>query len=51
MMMGGTLAEKKETPFMETLERKTGWTDDQRARLREFEVKEHKLREETEKIT
>ena len=58
MMMGGTLAEKKETPLTETLERED-WMDkpveemddDQRARLREFEVKEHKLREEREKIT
>ncbi len=46
-MMGGTLQEKKETPLTETLERED-WMDkpveemddDQRAKLREFDVRQ-----------
>jgi hypothetical protein len=46
-MMGGTLAEKKETPLSENLVREE-WMDkpveelddDQRAKLREFELKD-----------
>ncbi len=57
-MMGGTLAEKKETPLSENLVREE-WMDkpveelddDQRAKLREFELKDQRLREEREKIT
>lgn len=57
-MMGGTLLEKKETPLTETLERED-WMDkpveemddDQRAKLREFDVRQQKLQEEREKIT
>lgn len=55
--MNGTIEEKKETPLTETLVREE-WmkkdpeimTEDERMRLREFEAREAKLKEEKEKI-
>jgi hypothetical protein len=57
-MMNGTIEEKKETPLSEVLVRED-WmntvalddmTEDQRMKLREFEAKDAKLKEEKEKI-
>lgn len=56
-MMGGTLEEKKETPLDEKLEVEE-WmskpfdemTEDERIKLKEFEVKKARLEEEKEKI-
>jgi hypothetical protein len=56
-MMGGTLEEKKETPLDEKLEVED-WmnkpvdemTEEERSRLKEFEVKKQRLEEEKEKI-
>ena len=56
-MMGGTLEEKKETPLDEKLEVEE-WmskpidemTEDERTKMKEFEVKKARLEEEKEKI-
>ena len=56
-MMGGTLEEKKENPLDEGLEREE-WmtkpsdemTEEERLKLKEFEVKRQRLEEEKEKI-
>lgn len=56
-MMNGTLEEKKETPLDEKLELEE-WmtkpldemTEEERSRLKEFEVKRQRLEEEKEKI-
>lgn len=56
-MMGGTLEEKKETPLDEKLEMEE-WmkknpddmTEDERMKLKEFEVRKARLEEEKEKI-
>lgn len=56
-MMGGTLEEKKETALTETLQ-KEDWmnkpaedmTEEEKLKLREYEVKEQKMNEEKEKM-
>jgi len=56
-MMGGTLEEKKETALTETLQREE-WmnkpvdemTEEEKLKMREYEVKEQKMNEEKEKM-